>query len=61
MNILRSWRELRVMLKWRFPILNDEDFALVNEDKETMLNKLATKLGKTKTEMEKILAELQRC
>lgn len=47
------------MLKRRFPILSDEDFLFPEEDKETMLQKLAAKLGKTKTEMELVLAELQ--
>jgi hypothetical protein len=59
MNILRSWREQKIMLKRRFPILSDEDFLFPDEDKETMLQKLAAKLGKTKTEMELVLAELQ--
>lgn len=59
MNILRSWREQKIMLKRRFPILSDEDFLFPEEDKETMLQKLAAKLGKTKTEMELVLAELQ--
>ncbi len=59
MNILRSWREQKIMLKRRFPNLNDEDFVLENEDKTTMFEKLQNKLGKTKNEMELILAELQ--
>jgi hypothetical protein len=59
MNILRSWREQKIMLKRRFPILNDEDFAFQEGDKDSMLRKLEAKLGKSKTELESVFAELQ--
>jgi hypothetical protein len=60
MNILRSWREQKVMLKRRFPILSDEDFVYEEGKKETMLEKLREKLGYTKTELEFLFADLQR-
>jgi hypothetical protein len=60
MNILRSWREQKVMLMRRFPILNDQDFDFEEGDKETMLARLAAKLEKTKLELEILFAELQR-
>ncbi|HYF66922.1 MAG TPA: hypothetical protein VD884_02250 [Ohtaekwangia sp.] len=59
MKILRSWREQKIMLKWRFPNLSDEDFQ--DPDKEVFLKRLQEKLGKTKSELELILAELQLC
>jgi hypothetical protein len=62
MNILRSWREQKIMLKRRFPVLSDEDFVFVegNEgNRESMLRRLEDKLGKTKAELESIFAELQ--
>lgn len=59
MNILRSWREQKIMLKRRFPFLNDEDFIFQEGEKDSMLRKLEAKLGKTKAEMELLLAELQ--
>lgn len=59
MNILRSWREQKVMLKRRFPILSDEDFLFQEGDKESMLRKLESKLGKTRSELEMVFAELQ--
>jgi hypothetical protein len=59
MDIVRSWREQKAMLKMRFPILNDEDFSLVNRDKESMLTKLAAKLNKSREELERLFAELQ--
>lgn len=60
MEIIRSWREQKVMLKWRFPILNDSDFFLADSDRESMLVKLQEKLKKTREELESIFAELQR-
>jgi hypothetical protein len=60
MNILRSWREQKILLKRRFPILSDEDFVYEEGKKETMLEKLEAKLGITKPELEMIFAEIQR-
>ena len=60
MDIVRSWREQKVMLKWRYPILNDKDFAFENGDRESMLKKLGAKLKKTRVELESLFAELQR-
>lgn len=59
MAIVRSWREQKIMLKRRFPILSDEDFALEEKDRESMLTKLAAKLKKTRVELESLFAELQ--
>ncbi len=56
----RSWREIRVMMKWRFPILTDGDFEIVDGDKEGMLDRLARKLQKTRNELESLFAELQK-
>lgn len=60
MEIIRSWREQKVMLKWRFPDLNDSDFFLAESDRETMLERLQEKLKKTRAELEHIFAELQK-
>ncbi|MCV9385982.1 hypothetical protein [Reichenbachiella ulvae] len=59
MNITRSWREQKVMLKQRFSILSDADFAFEEEEQEDMLNQLAGKLKKTRAELKLIFAELQ--
>jgi predicted nuclease with TOPRIM domain len=59
MNIVRSWREQKVMLKRRFPDLKDEDFAYEKDDRETMLTRLQSKLNKTRHELESLFAELQ--
>jgi hypothetical protein len=60
MNILRSWREQKIMLKRRYPVLSDEDFNYEEGKKETMLEKLAAKLGFSKTELELLFADLQK-
>jgi len=59
MNILRSWREQKILLKRLFPILSDEDLEIKEGNKESMLRRLEEKLGKSKPELEMILAEIQ--
>ena len=59
MNILRSWREQKIMLKRRFSILRDEDLAYEEGNREDMLKRLEAKLSKTRVELESVLAELQ--
>jgi hypothetical protein len=59
MNILRSWREQKIMLKRRFSNLRDEDLAYEEGNKEDMLRRLEAKLSKTRVELESVLAELQ--
>lgn len=59
MAIVRSWREQKVMLKRRFPVLDDEDFQYEGGDRESMLTKLEEKLNKTRVELESLFAELQ--
>lgn len=59
MNITRSWREQKVMLKRRFPILSDKDFLFEAGDRESMLLKLEAKLKKTRAELDALFAELQ--
>lgn len=60
MDIIRSWREQKVLLKRRFPSLSDGDLAFEEGKKESMLNKLAAKLEKTELELEMLFAELQK-
>ena len=59
MEITRSWREQKVMLKRRFTILCDSDFEYKEGKREGMLNKLARKLKKSRAELESLFAELQ--
>ena len=59
MNIVRSWREQKIMLKRRFPMLSDDDFVAEDGNKESILKTLEIKLRKTRQELESLLAELQ--
>ncbi|MEQ8551807.1 MAG: hypothetical protein RLQ12_22805 [Cyclobacteriaceae bacterium] len=59
MNIVRSWREQKIMLKWRYPFLTDQDFDFEEGKREKMFSALAKKLKKTRSELESLFAELQ--
>ena len=59
MNIVRSWREQKIMLKRRFPILTDDDFIFEKEGRENMLAKWEAKLKKSRIELDSLFAELQ--
>lgn len=47
------------MLKWRFPNLKDEDFEFEEGQKETMLNQLAARIKKSRSELDAIFLEMQ--
>lgn len=57
---MRSWREIKVMLKSIFSDLSDEDFNFEEDQRETMLDQLASKLKKTRSELDDLFAELQK-
>lgn len=59
MNITRSWREQKAMLKNRFSILSDDDFEFQEGQKENMLDRLSIKLKKTREELNLLFMELQ--
>jgi uncharacterized protein YjbJ (UPF0337 family) len=53
-----TWNEQKGKLKQKFAVLTDNDLMYAEGKKEEMLGKLQIKLGKTKEEFHKILAEL---
>ena len=59
MEIKRSWREQKIMLKHRFTHLSDADFEFEEGQRESMMDKLAAKLQKTRDELQMLFAELQ--
>jgi hypothetical protein len=59
MNIRRSWREQKILLKRMFPFLSDNDFLFEEGNRDKMLERLQEKLGKTKMELDLIFTELQ--
>jgi len=53
-----NWIEQRGKLKQKFAILTNNDSMLLEGKKEEILGRLQTELGKTKEELEKIIAKL---
>jgi uncharacterized protein YjbJ (UPF0337 family) len=53
-----NWNEIKGKLKLKFAILTDHDVLLIEGKKEEMLGRLQIKLGKTKEELQKIIAGL---
>ena len=53
-----NWVKTKGKLKQKFALLTDNDMMLEEGKKEELLGKLQTKLGKTKEELQKIIASL---
>ena len=57
-EIKGNWEEQKGKLKQKFAILLDNDLLFAEGKKEEMLGRLQIKLGKSKEELEKIIASL---
>ena len=44
----------------KFSVLSDEDFNFKDEQRESMLDQIAAKLNKSRSELEILFAELQK-
>ena len=53
-----NWNEQKGKLKQKFAILTNNDKMLLDGKKEEILGRLQNELGKTKEELEKIIAAL---
>jgi uncharacterized protein YjbJ (UPF0337 family) len=53
-----NWHEQKGKLKKKFAQLTDNDLLFEEGKKEEMMGRLQKKLGKTKEEMHKLIAEL---
>jgi uncharacterized protein YjbJ (UPF0337 family) len=53
-----SWNETKGKLKQKFAMLTDSDVLFVEGKKDEMLGRLQIKLGKTREELKRIIAEL---
>ena len=53
-----TWNETKGKLKQKFAILTDSDLLLIEGKQEEMLGRLQKKLGKTKEEIQKLIADL---
>ena len=53
-----NWNEQKGKLKQKFATLTDDDLMFVEGKKDEMYGRLQIKLGKSKEELQKIIAEL---
>jgi uncharacterized protein YjbJ (UPF0337 family) len=53
-----NWNEIKGKLKQKFAMLTDSDVLFAEGKKDEMLGRLQIKLGKTKEEVQKIIADL---
>ena len=57
-ELLGNWNETKGKLKQKFARLTDSDMLLIEGKQDEMLGRLQVKLGKTKEEIYKLIAEL---
>jgi uncharacterized protein YjbJ (UPF0337 family) len=53
-----DWNQMKGKLKQKFAMLTDDDLLFAEGKKDEMLGRIQVKIGKTKTEFEKIISEL---
>ena len=53
-----NWNKTKGKLKQKFALLTDDDLLLVEGKQDEMLGRIQVKLGKTKEELQKIIADL---
>jgi uncharacterized protein YjbJ (UPF0337 family) len=57
-EIKGNWNELKGKLKQKFATLTDNDVLLVEGKRDEMLGRIQIKLGKSREEVEKLIADL---
>lgn len=53
-----TWNETKGKLKQKFALLTDDDLLLVEGKHDEMLGRIQSRLGKTKEEIQKLIADL---
>lgn len=53
-----DWNQMKGKLKQKFAMLTDDDLLFAEGKKDEMLGKIQVKVGKTKAEFDKIIADL---
>ncbi len=53
-----NWNEIKGKLKQKYALLTDNDLLLIDGKRDELLGRLQLKLGKTKDEIRKIIADL---
>jgi len=56
--VLENWSDQKEKLKALFPTLTDEDLRYEEGNREEMLTRIQSKLGKTKEELDTVLSTL---
>jgi len=57
-ELLGNWNERKGKLKQKFATLTDNDVLLIEGKQDEFIGRLQIKLGKTKEEIHKLIAEL---
>ncbi|WP_339813228.1 CsbD family protein [uncultured Imperialibacter sp.] len=57
-TITGNWNETKGKLKQQFAVLTDQDLLLVEGKQDELLGRLQVKLGKSKEELQKLIAGL---
>jgi uncharacterized protein YjbJ (UPF0337 family) len=57
-EIKLNWKETKGKLKQKFAMLTDDDLLLLEGKEEELIARLQKKLGKTKKEIQKMIADL---
>ncbi|HQW93435.1 MAG TPA: general stress protein CsbD [Ferruginibacter sp.] len=53
-----NWAEIKEKLKQKFGMLTESDLLLIEGKQDELLNRLQTKLGRTKAEIKIIISQL---
>lgn len=53
-----NWNETKGKLKQKFALLTDDDLLLIEGKQDELLGRLQIKLGKSKEEVQKLLASI---
>lgn len=57
-ELKKNWINIKTKLKKKFAIITDTDLFLTGDKHEEMIRKLQLRLGKTREELNKLIAEL---
>ncbi|MBK7871488.1 MAG: general stress protein CsbD [Saprospiraceae bacterium] len=57
-GVKSNWNDQKAKLKVKFPVLTDQDLTFEDGKKGEMFEKIQTKLGKTKEELQQVIAAL---
>lgn len=53
-----DWNQIKAKLKQKFAALTDNDLLLLEGKQEELLGRIQVKLGKSKSEIQKLISEL---